>query len=93
MPGIHRCLVTFPRRQAHGAVTIVLGRVVVGILDECVTVFRVCKAPTRIVPHVFELAYTRHRLAVREICDWIIAADREPCFIAARAQSSQSDKQ
>ena len=40
--------------------------------------------------NVFELAHARDRLPVGEIGDRIVAADREPDFIAAHCRSGNS---
>jgi len=65
----------------------------VRILGEQITVRRAGKAPAQFVPQIFDVGLALNRLAVGEIRDRIIAADRQLGLLAMGAGREGCRKQ
>src|SRR5262249_54646741 len=67
--GIDRVLVTILVGDAHGAMAIILRRVLFGLRHEEIEVLLACELPARVVPHGLKFEPAGDRLSLGEIGD------------------------
>ena len=72
--------------HTHGAITVILWGVTLGISAEEIAVLAVGKTPAQFVPRIFEVGLAGDGLPFGKISHRIIAADRELGFFAPRSR-------